>query len=109
MSGELRAVVFTWDGRLVGINSADAIRGAREIFISSEHVDWYEKNKDTINTALGYSPGRTAKILEALTTKEIDAGKDRKTHLQPVRNIEGRCNRCNAIMPKGRTSCTECV
>ena len=26
-----------------------------------------------------------------------------------VRNIEGRCNACNAVMPKGKYICIECV
>ena len=28
---------------------------------------------------------------------------------EPVRNIEGRCMRCNAVMPKGLERCGECL
>ena len=66
MTGQMRAVVITQFGGLIGIRSANAIRGvvAQRILISSIYHDWYEKNKAVIDLSLSRYPGRKPELLE---------------------------------------------
>jgi hypothetical protein len=84
---------------------------AAALKISQKKTRAYEKNLKTLVDRLWEATGlseeeRWGRDLETVIREKFEAvNKDPRL---PVRNIEGRCNRCNAIMPKGAEVCTEC-